>query len=73
MKRARQSTSAKAMADQCTRRCKGFLIRAGIVTLALIAVFVVMVNTGEQVPVSLAIERITEALGYAVADTLADV
>ena len=57
---------------RCMRRVKGFAVRAGIVVLALIAIFVVMVNTGEVVTFGLAVQRLTEALGYALADTLAD-
>ena len=59
-------------AKRCMRRVKGFAVRAGIVVLALIAIFIVMVNTGEIVTFGLAVQRLTEALGYALADTLAD-
>jgi len=57
---------------RCARRCKNFAIRAGVITVALLAVFLVAINAGEVIPVSLAIERITEAFGFAAADALAD-
>jgi hypothetical protein len=58
---------------KCLRRVKGFAIRGSIVAIALFAVFFVMVWTGESVPLAMAIERIAEAMGYALADTLVDV
>jgi hypothetical protein len=57
---------------RCARRCKGFVIRAGIVTLAVLAVLIIMANTGEVVSIGIATERLTEALGMAAADTFAD-
>jgi hypothetical protein len=57
---------------RCLRRVKGFAIRGTIVVLAIAAIFVVMVFTGEIVTFGLAVQRLTEALGYALADTLAD-
>jgi hypothetical protein len=58
---------------KCVKRVKRFAMRSGIVLLAMFAVFVVMYNTGEVVPLALAIERIAEALGFSLADTLAEV
>ncbi len=57
---------------KCYKRYKGFAIRAGIILIALIAVLVVALGTGEEVTFSMAIQRMTEALGSAVADTLAE-
>jgi hypothetical protein len=57
---------------RCMRRVKAFTVRAVIVLAALGAVFAVMVFTGELVPFSLVMERVAEALGYALADTMAD-
>lgn len=57
---------------KCYKRYKGFAIRAGIISIAFVAVLVVALGTGEEVTLSTAIQRITEALGFAVADTLAD-
>ena len=57
---------------RCMKRVKGFAVRGGIVVLAIIAIFTIMVLTGEVVTFGLAVQRLTEALGYALADTLAD-
>ena len=57
--------------NRCAKRCKGFLVRFGIVALALVAMYVVLLNTGEVVSFGEATSRIAEALGYAAADTLA--
>ena len=57
---------------RCMRRVKGFAVRGGIVVLAIIAIFTIMVLTGEVVTFGLAVQRLTEALGYALADTLAE-
>jgi hypothetical protein len=59
-------------AKRCMRRVKEFAVRAAIIAIALFIVFIVAINAGELIPLSLAIQRITEALGYALADTLAD-
>jgi hypothetical protein len=59
-------------AKRCMRRVKGFAIRATIISIALAAVFTVALWTGELVPWSLAVQRIAEAMGYALADTFAD-
>jgi hypothetical protein len=58
---------------RCARRCKGFAIRFSILGLAVLAILLVMLETGEVVPFSLAVERLTEAFGAALADTVADV
>ena len=41
-------------------------------TLAVLAILIIMANTGEVVSIGLATERLTEALGMAAADTFAD-
>ena len=57
-----------AYLKKCAKRCKGFAIRAGILFIALFAILVVAINTGEVITLGIAIERITEALGAAAAD-----
>jgi hypothetical protein len=58
--------------ERCKHRCRGFAVRFGILLLAVLAILVVAVNTGEVVTFGIAVERLTEALGAAAADTMAD-
>lgn len=58
--------------NRCQRRCKGFLVRVLVLGVAVMAVFIVMMNTGEVITVAVASERIADLLGAAAADTLAE-
>lgn len=56
----------------CKHRCRGFLIRMGILLMSVLAILIVMANTGEVITLAIASERIAEVVGAAAADTLAE-
>lgn len=62
----------KQFLGKCVGRCRGFAVRVLILGVAVVAVFIVMLNTGELITVGVAAERLAEVVGAAAADTFAE-
>jgi hypothetical protein len=56
----------------CLNHCRSFFKRVAILLLAMLAVTMLALFTGELVTLPIAVARITEALGAAAADSFVD-